>query len=174
MIKRTMLALGLAVFISGCGTPPDYVPVETSVKNFTVSATRAEVFDAALVVAQASNLDVAVLEKDSGLIRFEAASISSDQMDVYCLYPFTVSNSDVAWDTYYNWNARSVRAGSGAVRGRVSISILVSEVESECNLSIRSNWECFNNTETHACNSTGILERELLQGIESHLASLSE
>ena len=94
MYKRTAYFLScLVVFITGCATTGRLVPAQTAIQDYSINAPIQKVFEAALVVAQSRNLDVAVLEKQSGLIRFEAAFLSPTQLDNYCKYPYVHPNN---------------------------------------------------------------------------------
>jgi len=65
----TILIVLISVF-AGCAVS-QRVATRPSIVEFEVPQSRAQVSDASLLVAQILNLDVAVLEKDSGFIRFE-------------------------------------------------------------------------------------------------------
>lgn len=171
IVKFSIVALSLAL-LGACvptAQPTRYAPVDTMAVDRELSRGRAEVFDAALAVAQAANLNVAVLEKDSGLIRFESASLSPQQLDRYCHYPVVYVESGKPFDTFENWNYRSVVAGVGHVFGSVTLSFLISETADGSNINLRSNWAARNNTESLPCQSKGILERELLDQLAARL-----
>ena len=170
-MKKLIAIIPLIALIQGCVTG-QLITADTMVQNFEIAENKDTVFDAALTVAQLQNLDVSVLEKDSGLIRFEAASLSAGQLDQYCEYPAINPTTGQPWDTFQNWNIRSTQGNMGQVRGRVSITLLISEegIE-ESNVNMRSNWTAFNSTESNLCNSTGVLEREYIAGIRAHLAN---
>lgn len=155
--------------ISGCATAT-FKQAETTVTNHQINYNKSNVFDAALVVAQVLNLDVSVLEKSSGLIRFETARLSPGQLDLYCVYPFINPQTKEPWDTFQNWNARSVSSGGGQVRGQVSISVLISSVsEQVSNVNLRSNWAVSNNVENHPCNSKGVFEGRYISELKKQL-----
>jgi len=154
-------------FLTGCATSRP-VLVETTIENFDVKLSRSQAFDASLVVAQTLNLSVAVLEKQSGLIRFEAATLSAAQLDQYCEYPF-VNSSNEPWDTFQEWNSRSLKRGGGNVRGKVTINILITEKEGASNISMRSNWVAYNAAETEPCNSNKIFEKDFISKLKSQM-----
>ena len=159
----------LVVFITGCATTGRLVTAETAIQDYSINAPIQNVFEAALVVAQFRNLDVSVLEKQSGLIRFEAASLSPTQLDKYCEYPYVHPNTGRAWDTFVNWNKRSLNAGGGPVRGKVSLTLLITGKGSASNINLRSNWTSYNSIETTLCNSNGEFEREFINDLKRHL-----
>jgi hypothetical protein len=159
----------LAAFITGCATSGRLVPAETAIQNYSINASREKVFDAALVVAQLLNLNVAVLEKQSGLIRFEGASLSATQLDKYCEYPYVHPKTGNPWDTFVNWNKRSLSVAGSPVRGKLSLTLLITEKGSASNINLRSNWTVYNRVETTPCNSNGKFEREFINDLKRHL-----
>jgi hypothetical protein len=163
--------LSLCAFIpllASCVTG-QIVPASTAIENYPIPADKESIFDASLIVAQLQNLDVSVLEKESGLIRFEAASLSPTQLDQYCTYIAINPSTGQPWDTFQNWNTRSLNNGGSQVRGRVSISILISEEEDTSNMNMRSNWSAFTTMENFDCNSTGTFEREYIEAVKNQL-----
>lgn len=168
-LKHSFFGMLLIVLIAGCAARGQLITVDTAIRNYDTNASRQQTFDAALVVSQILNLNVAVLEKQSGLIRFETASLSPLQLDQYCEYPYRYPSTGKPWDTFRNWNKRSLKTGAGPVRGKVSITILITEQESSSIMNMRSNWHSYNATETTPCNSTDIFEREFVSRLESQL-----
>ena len=65
------VAVLAAIALCGCHRAR-IIPATTSFADFDVAYPRERVFDAALSVANRLNLNVAVLEKSSGLLRFRA------------------------------------------------------------------------------------------------------
>lgn len=162
----TVLTCG-CVTVTPSGVP---VPAETRTTEDIIWAPRATVFDAALAVAQDLNLNVDVLEKASGLLKFESAFLSPSQLDRFCTYPAKDPKTGEAWDTFANWNSRSVSGGSGAVTGRVALNVLMKELApQETEVSIRATFSASNNTETNQCGSLGVLEEEFLEGLREEL-----
>jgi len=153
---------------SGCVTG-QLIAAKTSVSSYTINAPRGRVFDVALVVSQSRNLNVAVLEKQSGLIRFEAASLSALDLDKYCNYPYINPNTGGPWDTFTNWNQRSLNAGTGPVNGKMSITLLITDRGSKSDVNLRSNWVSYNRTETTPCRSSERFEREFVNDIKRTL-----
>ena len=169
-VIEKFVILAIVLTLAGCASGV-LTPAETAIKNFEISDSKENVFDAALVVAQTLNLDVSVLEKDSGLIRFETAALNPAQLQNYCIYPAVNPSTGQPWDTFQNWNTRSLSGGTGQVRGRVSISILITSMsESTSNINMRSNWAAFSNAEDLPCNSTGVFEDEYIAELRDHLA----
>jgi len=131
---------------------------------------KGQVFDAALSVAQELNLNVAVLEKESGFLRFEMATLTPWQLDKYCQYPFVDARTQATWDTFQNWNQRSLAAGDGPVRGTVSLTLLMSDDgAARTKATLRGNWTAQNNTGVDQCNSLGVLEGEFETSLRSRL-----
>src|SRR5438552_3110137 len=103
-----VLAATLVVALAACARAVPVVPQTASYYEFSVAAPRDRAFDELLRVAHRNNLSVHVLEKSSGLLRFESATLSAAQLDEYCQYPFTSSRSGQAFDTFSGWNARAL------------------------------------------------------------------
>jgi len=168
VLKPLIAGLTSIIALSACApavTPPPptrFVEVGTTIVDRSVGSTREEVFDAALIVAQSYNLNVAVLERDSGLIRFESASLTANQLDQYCEYPVVYVETGEAVASFNDWNTRSIAAYGGPVRGTVSMTFLISENGS---VNVRTNLSAANRSESHPCQSTGSLERELIDDI---------
>ena len=172
-MKRLALFVSI-FFVAGCVTPGQgsrLLPVRTAISDVQIEARRQEVFDAALIVSQYLSLNVAVLEKDSGLIRFETAALTASQLDQYCEYPF-VNRTGQPWDTFIAWYSRSSQAGTGQVRGKVSLTILISEIPKGANLNLRAHWSAYNGNEEFDCNSTGIFEEEFVSELKIKLGEI--
>jgi hypothetical protein len=74
---RLAALLPVAVLLSGCVTHGVPTPIHPYTKSFSVDGDREAVFDAALRASHGLNLNVAVLEKESGLIRFDSATLTA-------------------------------------------------------------------------------------------------
>ena len=158
----------IAIIVIGCAAG-QIVPASTANRDYVINFPRQKIIDAAIVVAQMQNLNVAVLEKQYGLIGFEAASLSTTQLDKYCEYPAINPKTGQAWDTFANWNLRSVKDGSGSLFGSVSITLLISDGGSKSNVNLKSNWTAYNNTESSPCNSNGRFETEFIDALKNRL-----
>lgn len=145
------------------GTPTDY--------EFNVEAPRPEVFQAFLSVAQQLNLNVDVLDRESGFIQFKNSALSPSQLDDFCVYPVVKPGSEQAWDTFTGWNQRSLRAGGGSVSGTVSLNVLLTEPEESPGVqaNLHSTWVASNGRETHQLNSKGVLEQRIKQAVRARL-----
>ncbi len=155
--------------IAGCVSYGVRVPTRTAISDTQISASRDEVFDAALVVSQRLSLNVGVLEKDSGLIRFEAALLSPFQMDQYCEYPY-VNRAGQPFNTFAGFNAQSIKAGTGLVNGQVILTVLITDEPVGSNINMRSVWSAKYSLETAKCNSTGVFERDFIREMKSYLS----
>lgn len=166
--RRVVLALALAA-IPACavGVPR---PVEVRPVEISLPAQKARVFDAALAAGQELNLNVAVLERSSGLIRFERASMDASQLQEYCEYPLVNSRTGWPWDTFTKWNVRSVQGRSGSVTGSVSLTLLMTESGGATNLNIRANFIAGNLTERHECTSQGVIEDKIVSKIQYYVS----
>jgi hypothetical protein len=150
------------VFAGGCAKAVPVPANPAQYHEFTVAAPRDRVFDAILKVGQQNNLNVAVLEKSSGLIRFDNATFSATQLDNFCLYPFTHSRSGKSLGTFDEWNQRSLKKGTGPVLGSVSLNVVLTEVSPGATaVNIRGNWMAQSTVERYVVNSQGVLEKLL-------------
>ena len=169
-MKKTLTLSAVVTLLVSCVTAQPAL-VNTWVEDYPLAENRNSSFSATLTAAQLQNLDVSVLERDSGLIRFESALLSVQELQRYCEYPFVNASTGQAFDTFINANTRSIAAGAGQFSGKVSMSVLVrSGPQGNSNINIRSNWTHSNNYQVMGCNSKGVLEEEFVQRIRTQLA----
>lgn len=164
---KNIALLFMLFLLTGC-VAGQLVPATPTDYEFTLERSRAEVFDAMLFVAQGLNLNVDVLEKDSGFIQFKHSALTPGQLDKYCQY-LAIKPDGQAWDTYQNWNIRSMRGGVGNVYGTVSLNAVLVESGSSTIVRIHSTWTASNRNETHQVNSLGILEGEFEKALKEKL-----
>ncbi len=154
----------------GCAVRGELRPGRTQVHSFSVERSRSDVFDAALTLAQQMNLDVAVLEKQSGLIRFENAALSAAQLDQYVEYPYVKPGTTAPIQSFQQWYNRAIQLNEGPVRGRVSVTLLLGEDGPEKSKAVlRTNWVAQSNRESYPCNSLGTFEREFEEALRLRL-----
>ncbi len=166
-LKRAAF-VGIALAFVSCTAVP--VPYEPLNKEFTITGPRDKVFDAALSAANSLNLNVAVLEKSSGLVRFERSVLDAFALDKYCKYPWAKSHDGAPWDTFANWNVRSVQNRCGTVTGTLSLSTLLTDLgNGTTKMSVRSEFTAQNALERSNCNSRGILEEEFMERVRANL-----
>lgn len=174
---KNLLVLAVAIlFCVGCVAimPQGQLVPATSVDTeFDVERSRSEVFEALLSVAQTLNLSVDVLEKDSGFIQFKNSALSPIQLDRYCKYPYVKVGTDIPWDTFQNWNQRSIAGGFGSVSGTLSLNAVLSVTASGTHVKLHSTFVATNRNETHECSSKGVLEKEFEQALRSRLGLTS-
>jgi len=163
----------LAIAFQGC-VSVHAVSVESKISDFRVPRARDEVFDAAVAVGQRMNLDVPVLEKESGFLRFEYANVSAVQLDAYCQYPYANDKDGRAFETFKDWADRA------ALSGIVQLVLVMSvDGPSSTNVTVRARCKVvasgdsrpkgYTNVFANECNSLGTLEKEFVDGIESRL-----
>jgi hypothetical protein len=116
------------------------------------------------------NLEVKVIEKASGLLRFETIQLPPDQMDQYCVYPL-VSTGCRRLPTSFT----AAAAAYGGGRGMLSITVLVKSTGPESSaIDIRTNGTASlttrRTTDTYPVESKGVLEEELIKGVRARLA----
>lgn len=175
MVRCCIQLALMALLTLSCVTMPaqgpvEQVPAETTTTEETVAASRDQAFDAALAVAQELNLNVDVLGKASGLLKFENAFLSAPQLDRYCDYPWQYRATGEPFDTFTNWDSRSQTQGAGTVKGNVALNVLMKEVgPEETEVSIRTTLSAGNRNETAQCTSTEVLEEEFLNGLKEEL-----
>lgn len=150
------------------------VPAQSSTTDYRVPRPREEVFDAAVAVGQRMNLDVPVLEKGSGFLRFEYANVSAEQLDRYCQFPYASTKSNVPTGTFSEW------AEAGRVVGIIQLVLVMSaDGPAATNLAVRSRCRVvapgelrprgYTNVFADECNSLGVLEKEFVGSIEARL-----
>ena len=151
-----------SIAVAGCAISRPVTPSGPSHYRFQVAAPASATFDRILRAGLGLNLNVQVLEKSSGLIRFEQAALSAAQLDQYCQYPYVNAQSGAPWDTFTGWNVRSLQGGSGPVSGSVSLTVLVSEVTPDSSdIEVRGNWRGGNASEMLPLNSRLTLEHAI-------------
>lgn len=147
----------------GCRPYPVPKPGDISFKEFIVPCPRPEVFDDALAFAHASNLVVAVLEKSSGLIKFEQANLTVTDLDAFCEFPLRDAKTGAPFSTFWEWNQWwGERIGDS----KVFLNVLMSEKGSkQTSINIRGNWSAVLSndaytgvTRAYTLDSTGVLE----------------
>ena len=169
-MNRHFLALALLSCVVTAGCAVNGVPhtIEPYTHTFDTTADRESVFDAALAASHLLNMDVAVLEKESGLIRFESTTLSAQQLDQYCKYPYAHPRTGEPLKTFQILQNQLLKQKAGTVTGRVSISVLVSGHEPS-NINVRSNYSASTYAESIGCNSLGKLESRFIANMKSHL-----
>jgi hypothetical protein len=106
-----------------------------SIIDFRFEAEREELFQAALRVGQQLNLDVKVLDRESGLIRFERAALSAEELDSYCEYVFRSGCTPLPG------SYEGHRKAGQSVYGNMSLTVLFTDrKDGETDLNIRANW----------------------------------
>lgn len=141
---------------------------DTSFKEFIVPCPRPQVFDDALEFAHASNLAVAVLEKSSGLIKFERANLGLEELDAFCEFPLRDAKTGAPFSTFWEWNQWW---GEGIADSKVLLNVLMSEEgPKQTSVNVRGNWSATMSDNAHSreiraytLNTTGILEGRLRQ-----------
>jgi len=167
--RSTVFLVFIAALSTGCTSGGVLAPASPSVQNYGFEVSASRLFQGALTAAQHEGLDVAVIEKDSGLIRFESVVLTPDQLDYYCQYPYVGKSSGKPTSTFSYWNWWSKLNERGSVRGRMSITLLVSGGKDKSNLNVRSNWTASNWQSAYACNSKGVFESSFIEQIRRSL-----
>lgn len=170
-MKTVVLAI-LMLIVSGCAVSAPSVPRTAFVyaSDFHVSAKPSHILDHALLTANKLNLEFKVIEQGGGLIRFENEALNWSELDRYCIYPYVSASTGHSWDTFTNWNLRSLRAGSGQVMGAITITLQVTEDSRTggSNINVKSAATSGNNRENQPCSSTGVLEEKIIDDIRLH------
>jgi hypothetical protein len=175
-MRVALLSVLLAwLSLTACVAPVAVTPVtgEVSFADFSFSQSRDQVFDLALAVAQRLNLNVAVLEKSSGLLRFESAVLSADQLDNYCVYPYNRANTSQPVDTFAGWNRRSLANGRGPATGTVSLTVLLGETPHGTTVNLRAAFTAGNATEKYAVNSKQVLESAFRDALQKQIGGMT-
>jgi hypothetical protein len=175
---RCVLVAALSIFI-GLGGCVRVRPLaaEPKLTEHHIPRARDEVFDAAVAVGQRTNLDVPVLEKQSGFLRFEYTALQPGQLDRYCEYPYVDKKTSKPFETFSQWSRRATGEGA-SVTGLVQLVLVLSaEGSGATNVTVRERCEVhgdwgpkgFKHVRLNECNSLGVLEHEFVEGIESRL-----
>jgi hypothetical protein len=168
--RAILPALALTLLsVAGCSAPV-VKPGGISFREFIVPCPRAQVFDDALGFAHASNLTVAVLEKSSGLIKFERATLDPIDLDAFCEFPLRDAETGAPFSTFWEWNQWW---GEGITDAKVFLNVLMSEKgPKQTGVNVRGNWSAVITdnaysevTRNYVLNSTGSLEGMLRQSL---------
>ncbi len=144
-------------------------PVEPSNSRYRFSADFNDLFSAAISAGQQMNLTIDVIEKDSGVLKFNNAALNVQQLDRYCRYPVITSRTNAPWGNFERWNARSLKQGEGNVRGRIAISLHMRQIEKQVTLDMLVTIEGYNQKSAHTCNSLNNFETEFINRIRDSL-----
>ena len=169
-ISVAIVALVIALCGSGCSRAV-LKPGTTSLEDFSVACPRNQVFDQSLSFAQERNLEVKVLEKSSGLIRFERSTLGASDLDHYCTFPWVDSRTNQPAGTYESWADEY----EGRPVGTVNLNVLLSEAgPASTKVSVRGNWTAIMEgtalNYTGPVSSNGTLEDQLRQYLEGQQA----
>lgn len=171
-MKKISFVLTFLGILALLGCSPKYVanPIDPDVEEYLIKASKKDIFDVALAVSQEKRLDVAVIEKESGLIRFESTYFSARLMDSYCEYPLNYEENGQPASTFQDWDTESLEEEQGTVKGLVSLTFLIREVgEDVATIRVKSNWSVGNSREQMHCNTTGVFEQDLIDRIKLEL-----
>ncbi|MGE3538475.1 MAG: hypothetical protein AB7N91_13715 [Candidatus Tectimicrobiota bacterium] len=164
-----LLSLSLLV-LAGCQARVQQLPALATRSESRYAATRDRVFEAALFVAQDLNLNVAVLEKPSGFLRFEMVVLTPAQLDKYCQYPWVTEGSKAPLGTFQTWHQRASSAGAGGPVGTVSLTLLFTAESPDLTIAhLRSQWTARTPRDTIECNSLGVFEKEFETALRRRL-----
>ncbi len=180
MISKAVLALSvlLALGVGGC-VKVRPVPAEPKITEHHVPRARDDVFDAAVAVGQRMNLDVPVLEKQSGFLRFEYTNINADRLDRYCQYPYVTKRSGTAFESFAHWNRRAQGEGAPVAGVFQLVLVLSPEGATATNVTVRSRCNVvapgdsrpkgYRGVLLNECNSLGVLEKEFVDAVQVRL-----
>lgn len=162
-VKALLPVLALTMLAAAGCRAPVVKHGDISFKEFIVPCPRPQVFDDALKFAQASNLAVAVLEKSSGLIKFERATLDPIDLDAFCEFPLRDAKTGGAYSTFWEWNQWW---GESIPEAKVFLNVLMSEQGAkQTSVNVRGNWSAIITDHTYSgvtrnytLNSTGTLE----------------
>lgn len=168
--SRSILCAGMVV-LAGCFAY-SVKPHEPFHEERVLPFGQAAVVDAALAEAHALNLDVKVIDRQSGLIRFERSSIPTDEMERYLVYPLEpgpVSAVQKTWATAASLNYDP--------SGTITLAVLATARGDSTGLDVRSNATATlmlppaaGGARTFPARSTGKLESEFIDGVQKRLS----
>ena len=168
MRGTTMLALFVLVAaVSSCAPSAAVTPVLAArsayVQDFAVDGGIEATFDAVLRVGQEINLNVLSADRGSGVIRFEPATLSPQQLSLFCFYPYIHPQTGNEWSTFQEWNMRT----GGAVWGKATYTFLITRATKGTNVNVRANWVAQSADESFVVNSRGVSERDFLDKVRA-------
>ena len=150
------------------GCARNYDPVQPFIVNRQYQHQQSAVFDAALSVATLMNLNVAVIEKSSGLIRFSNDTYGASLLDKYCK-PHIVDGRGRPKYTFTEWSNDRMDDDLPPLVGSAQVTLLVSVIDGKTNINLRTNFKAG----SVAVNSTGLLEETFLRYLEEKLGRAS-
>jgi|SaaInlStandDraft_2_1057019.scaffolds.fasta_scaffold169404_1 hypothetical protein len=150
------------------GCARNYDPVQPLIVNRQYQHQQNAVFDAALSVATLMNLNVAVIEKSSGLIRFSNDTYGASLLDKYCK-PHIVDGRGRPKYTFTEWSNDRMDDDLPPLVGSAQVTLLVSVIDGKTNINLRTNFKAG----SVAVNSTGLLEETFLRYLEEKLGRAS-
>jgi len=173
---RSLGFVALALLIAACaptvssggGVEPVLADRGAFVQEYLIDAGTEATFDAALRAGQNRNLDVESANRDVGLIEFEAAILSPQQLDQYSFYPYVDPNTGYEWSTFEYWDS----IATGGVTGEITITLTITQATTKgTNVSIRTNTLAYSDIESFVVNSRGVLEDAFIETIRSNVAN---
>ena len=160
---KSKIILFLSIWlISSCANK--YDPVQPFIVNKQYNKQQSTVFNAALSVATLMNLNVAVIEKSSGLIRFSNDSYDASLLDHNCTTTIVDGNGRPKY-TFEKWNYELMEKGFPPLIGTAQVTLLVSTESGRSNINLRTNFKA----NGIAVNSTGKLEKTFIKYLEEKL-----
>jgi hypothetical protein len=161
-----LLIVGSLAVSTSCISLPVPVPVDAnrSLVEMSFPAPRNVVFDSALLSAQELNLNVAVLEREGGLLRFDAATLSATQLDRYCQFVFVKKGTNEPFSTFRKYFLNAW--------GEVRLTLLLNaDTPTTSKGTLRGNFTAHAGNFAYGCNSLGLLEKEFEAALRRHLQS---
>jgi len=143
MARNSIATVLLAAFIASCATPPKQTSFDNS-QTYDLSKDR--VWESLLSFFTSNNIQIKTIEKDSGVIYAERSSVDRSMADC--------GEVPLA--------AEIARSGT--------LNVFVRPVGARTQVTVNSEFKVIrmfdNQTFTAPCNSTGLLERSILESIK--------
>lgn len=177
-VHGVLAASFMAAILAACAptttSPQVSRPAVTpTITTSVLSDSKDRVLDAAIAVMQVSNLSVARLDRQSGLLDVQPALLTAEMLDLYCKYPL-INPDGSPHDTFQGWHSRSMQSGGGPVYGIVAISVVVVETQTGSRITIRTNWEARNDVDGSPCQGTGVFDAVAIQSLQDYLRGATE
>lgn len=170
-LKTVVNTVVLAAMASACAVRGIPLPSTGAEHHqFVVGARREVAFEALLHAAHHLNLNVKVLEKSSGLVGFENATLTAVQLDAYCNYPFMHPRTRQPLKTFSEWSRDALARNQGQVTGVVALNVVMTEASpASTHVDLRTNWIGATLAERYTLVSKGVLERQIESAILERL-----
>ena len=170
LYRPALTALASIAVLLACASPQKLVDVETSILEHEIGLPEERSFDAITAVLLAEGLDVAVIDKDAGLLRAEPMALSAADLDRYCEVPLVYEESGNPVSTFAAYDKQLREDDKDGLVGSASMTFLVSAINwEESRIKLSSKNTVKGPRREVPCQSTGVLESAFFDKIDRQL-----